>query len=153
MPELDFALLADYVRADGGVAHVIAGGIDTINAPAVPTGQNLGLLFRIVFTRNECGRPHRLEVFFQDEDGTRLAAISSEITPRWAEGQPAHWGTGVIGGFNFLVPLPRYGIYSFELMMNDNNLKTLHLRVVERVLPQELQVPDAQPLDEPPGEE
>lgn len=153
MPELDFALLADYVRADGGIGHVIAGGIDTINAPGVPTGQNIGLLFRVTFTRNECGRPHRLEVFFQDEDGTRLAAISSEVIPAWVEGQPAHWNTGVIGGFNFGVPLPRYGVYSFEILMNDNHLKTLHLRVVEAALPPGFEVPDAPPLDDSPGEE
>lgn len=153
MPELDFALLGDHVRAEGGIAHVIAAGIDTIYAPAVPTGQNVGLLFRVLFTRNECDRPHRLEVFFQDEDGTRLAAMSSAVTPVWIEGQPAHWKTGVIGGFNFGIPLPRYGIYSLEMIMNDSHLKTLHLRVVEPPLPEGFEIPDAPPLDEPPGEE
>jgi hypothetical protein len=153
MPELDFALLSDYVRAEAGIAHVIAAGIDTVRAPTVPTGQNLGLVFRILFSRTECGRPHRLEVIFQDEDGSRLAAISSAITPVWVEGQPAHWKTGVIGGFNIGVPLPRYGLYSFEFMMNDNLLKSLPLRVIETQLPEGFEIPDAPPLDEPPGEE
>jgi hypothetical protein len=153
MPELDFALLSDYVRAEGGIAHVIAGGIDTIWAPTVPTGQNIGLVFRVMFTRAECGRPHRLEVIFQDEDGSRLAQITSTVMPEWNDNQPPHWRTGLIGGLNFGVPLPRYGLYSFEMLMNDNQLKTLPLRVLERPLPEGFEVPDALPPDEPVGEE
>jgi hypothetical protein len=153
VPELDFALLSDYVRAEAGIAHIIAGGIDTINAPTVPTGQNLGLVFRLLFSRTECDRPHRVEVIFQDEDGARLAAISSVVTPSWIEGQPAHWKTGMIGGFNFGVPLPRFGLYSFEIMVNDNLVKSLPLRVVERTLPPGFEIPSVPPLDEPPAEE
>lgn len=153
MPELDFALLSDYVRTEGGIAHVIAAGIDTIHAPVTPTGQNLGLLFRILFSRTECGRPHRLEVIFQDEDGERLAAITQAVMPSWIESQPAHWKSGALGGLNIGVPLPRYGLYSFELMMNDTLLKSLPLRVVEAQLPFDLDVPDAPPSDLSPGEE
>lgn len=153
MPELDFALLGDYVRAEGGIAHVIAGGIDTIYAPVVPTGQNLGLLFRILFSRTECDRPHRLEVIFQDEDGARLTQISSAVTPVWSEGQPAHWKKGLLGGFNFGVPLPRYGLYSFEMMVNDNLLKSLPLRVVERAMPEGFEIPEAPPFPDEPNDE
>jgi hypothetical protein len=59
MPELDYALLCDYVRAERGVAHTIAAGIDTVHRPEVPTVANLGLLARVTFTRAECGRLHR----------------------------------------------------------------------------------------------
>lgn len=131
MPQLDYAFLADYVRAEGGVAHVIAAGIDTIHAPAVPTGSNIGLLFRIEFTRNECERPHRIEILFQGEDGQRLADLSTVVTPSWTDGLPVHWRQGFVGGLNFGIPLPRYGLYSFEIMVNDENRKTIHLRVVE----------------------
>jgi hypothetical protein len=40
VPTLDYALLCDYVRVEGGVAHVIAAGIDTIWKEEVPSGQN-----------------------------------------------------------------------------------------------------------------
>jgi len=43
VPELDYAVLCDYVRTEGGIAHVIAAGIDTIWAGEIPTGQNIGL--------------------------------------------------------------------------------------------------------------
>jgi hypothetical protein len=36
VPELDFALLSDYVRVEGGIAHVIAAGVDTVNTPTRP---------------------------------------------------------------------------------------------------------------------
>lgn len=135
MPELDFALLGDYVRVEGGLAHVIAAGIDTVNAAHVPTGHTVGLLFRVEFTQNECGRAHRLEVIFQDEDGQRLAHLTSVVAPEWKTGLPAHWKTGLIGGFNFGVPLPAYGVYAFEIMLNDSHVKTLKLRVIPRNRP------------------
>ena len=131
VPELDYALLGDYVRPDAsGVAHVIGAGIDTIPMREVPAGHNIGLLFRVEFTRQECGRPHRLEVVFQDIDGERLLHITSVITPDWIDDLPVGWNRGWLGGFNFGVPLPRFGVYSFEFLINDTNKKTLHLRVV-----------------------
>jgi hypothetical protein len=43
MPELDFAFMCDYARAEGALAHVIAAGIDTVQLPATPTGANFRL--------------------------------------------------------------------------------------------------------------
>jgi hypothetical protein len=88
VPEVDYALIGDYVRAEGGVAHVIGAGIDTVYAPQVPIGQNLGLLARFTFTRNECGRPHRIEIIFQDADGERLAQLVAPVEPEYPEGLP-----------------------------------------------------------------
>ena len=146
MPELDFALLSDYVRVEGGIAHVIAAGVDTVFAPSTPAGQNFGLLFRVAFSRTECGRPHRVEVIVMAEDGERLAQISTAVTPAWNDALPAHWSTRLLGGFNFGVPLPHYGLYSFEIMINDTLAKSLPLRVIE---------PPFEPPadDEAPGEE
>lgn len=39
MPELDYMVLADYVRQDGGVVHIMGAGVDTVFASAVPTVQ------------------------------------------------------------------------------------------------------------------
>ena len=130
MPELDYAVLGDYVRAEQGVAHVMAAGIDTIYAPSVPTGQNLGLAARFTFTRNECGRPHRIEIPFQGEDGDRLALLSVVVTPEWSPDLPIHWSKGGLVALNFAVPLPRYGLYSFEILVNDQSHKTMPLRVL-----------------------
>ncbi len=135
MPELDYAVLCDYVRAEGGLAHMIAAGIDTIFAPEVPAGQNLGFLMRIAFARTECGRPHRVEVIFQDEDGERLAEISGALSPQWQEGLPPGWRVGALLGLNIGIPLPRFGLYSFEVLVNDNQVKTIPLRVLQPEMP------------------
>lgn len=136
MPELDYALLCDYVRAEGGMAHVVAAGIDTIWAPEVPAGQNLGLLMRVAFARNECGRPHRIEVIFQGEDGERLAQIGGVVTPEWSSDLPPGWRVGALMGLNIGVPLPRYGLYAFEVLVNDSLVKSIPLRVLQREQPE-----------------
>ncbi len=129
MPELDFALLCDAVRVERGVAHILAAGIDSIYLSQVPGGQNVGIVCRFTFTRQECGRPHRLEVIFQDTDGARLSEISAVMTPPWIETQPAGWPTGVIMGLNLGLPLPHYGVYAFEILVNDSNKRSLNVRV------------------------
>ena len=129
MPDLDYALLADYVRTEGGLAHIIGAGIDRIWAPQVPTGQNVALLARFRFARAECGRPHRLEVIFQDADGERLAQMDAVVEPEWPEGTPLGWGTPGLLGLNIGVPLPVYGTYSFEVMLNDSLMKSIPLAV------------------------
>lgn len=132
MPDLDFALIADYVRADGGVAHMIGGGIDTVHAPAIPFGQNVGLLARLKLTPNECGRPHRVEVFFQDADGQRLAEITGTFSAEWSDDGTPGGKVGVLLAFNIVVPMPTHGLYSFELLVNDSSIKSIPLRVVPR---------------------
>jgi len=37
VPELDYMVLADYVRQDGGVIHIMGAGVDTVTAPVVPS--------------------------------------------------------------------------------------------------------------------
>ncbi len=145
MPELDYAMLADYVRGDPlGVAHAIAAGLDTIYAPQVPSGQNVGLLMRLTFSRNECGRPHRIEMIFQDADGQRLMVGQGVVTPEWIEGVPAGWRAGALFAINVGLPLPSYGEYSLELMIDDQELKTIPLRVIE---PLPGMLPEPQPPD------
>ena len=131
MPDLDYALLCDYVRAEQGIAHVIAASIDTVSTTDVPTGRNVGLLIRLTFTRYECGRPHRVEVIFQDIDGERIAHIQGVLTPEWREGLPVGWRTGALFALNIGVPLPREGVYGFEILVNDHHVKTIDLRVVK----------------------
>lgn len=130
MPELDYALLCEYVRTEAGIAHVIAAGIDTITAELVPTGRNVGLLANFRFTRNECDRPHRIEVIFQGEDGQHLARVEGIVTPTWNATLPVAWRQGAILGLNLGLPLPDYGEYALEIMANDSHMKTIQLRVV-----------------------
>lgn len=130
MPDLDLALIADYVSVEGGVAYVMRGCIDTVTSPDAPTARNVGLLFRVEFSRNECGRPHRIEVLFQGEDGERLMDLQTVISPEWDSTLPPHWKVKALAGLNFGIPLPRHGNYAFHVLLNDSEVKVIDLRVV-----------------------
>jgi hypothetical protein len=132
MPELDFAVVCDFVRADGGVAHVIGGGFEEITVDEVPAGHNMGLWARVLLARSECGRPHRLEVIFQDADGERLIELNGPIERDWLEGVPAGMKVGVGLAFNFGITLPTAGTYSLEILINDNLVKSIPLIVIAR---------------------
>src|SRR5689334_15548074 len=129
MPELDFAVVCDYVRAEGGVGHVIGGGFDTITLDEFPAGHKMRVWARVWLARSECGRPHRLELIFQNADGERLAEISGPIEREWNDGYPPGMKAGVGMAFNFGVPLPAPGLYSLEILLNDSLVKSIPLRV------------------------
>ena len=134
MPTLDYAVLCDHVRAEGGVAHIIAAGIDTISAAQVPVTHNMGIVVQLEFTRNECGRPHRIEAHLQGIDGDTIAQIQGAITPEWVEA-PVGWDTRAQVTMNVGILFPRYGEYAMEILVNDTSLKRINLRVVETAQP------------------
>lgn len=133
MPELDFALVCDFVRLESksSVANVVGGGIDTIIVEELPAGQSMGLWNRVLFTRSECDREHRFEVVAQDADGARLLEIRSLISPRWSSSLPAGWKVPISIAYNLAVPLPHIGDYSFEILLNDSSLKSIPFRVIQ----------------------
>lgn len=136
VPTLDFAVIADYVRSDGGVAHVLGGGFDTIHAPSVPVGRNIGIWARVLVARTECDREHDFEVIVQTEDGERVAEVAASFATEWPEGHPVAWPVGMGIALNLGVPLPRFGLYGVEILVNDNQLKSIPLRVIEQAPPE-----------------
>lgn len=130
MPELDYAILCEYVRDEGGLSHILAAGIDTIHVKELPAGHNMAVALRVLFTRSECGRPHRFEMFIQTEDGDRIAAINATITPEWSEELPVHWYKGAQQGLKFGVLLPETGNYSIDILVDDDHKKTIPFRVL-----------------------
>lgn len=122
MPELDYAILADHVRAEGGLGYVIAGGIDRVILASVPSGLQAGLLMRFSLTAAERNRPHRVELIFQDEDGVRLVQLNTVVEP----GDAAK----AVVALNFGLPIPRYGWYSLEVVINDSSKKSIALEAV-----------------------
>jgi hypothetical protein len=137
MLELEYMVLADYVRQDGGVIHIMGAGVDTVWAPAVPTLQPFGIALRISFAPTEpVGEPHRLAVSFVGPDQRVLDAQASFLTPAPPEGVPEHWRTGMGVALQIAVPLPAYGDYSCELDIDDGAItKAFEFRVVPRQSP------------------
>ena len=130
MPEIDYAFLCDHARVEGGLGYVIAAGVDTLYVPEVPSGANIALLMRVSFTRNECDRPHRIEVIIQDTDGARIGVINGTATPQWIPDLPPGWRVGTMTAFNMGLPLPHYGEYSIEILVNDGNARSIDFRVI-----------------------
>jgi hypothetical protein len=132
VPELDYMVLADYVRQDHGFVHIMGAGVDTVTAPAVPTVQPFGVALRISFdTTEQPGEEHHLTVSFIGPDTPILDANTEFVTPPRPSGVPEHWRTGLNVALQIAVPLPQYGDYSCELNIDDGSIvKSYEFRVV-----------------------
>src|SRR5579863_2181368 len=132
MPELDYMVLADYVRQDGGVIHIMGAGVDTVIAPSIPTVQPFGVALRIAFdTTEQVGDEHHFTVSFIGPDRRLLDARASFVTPPRPVGVPEHWKTGVGVAIQVPVPLPQYGDYSCDVSIDDGpSLKSYDFRVI-----------------------
>lgn len=124
MPELDYMVLADYVRQDGGVIHIMGAGVDTVLAPVVPMVQPLGVALRISFgTEEPAGEVHRLTLRFSGPDQPVFTADARFVTPERPPNVPVHWRTAQGVALQVPVPLPRYGDYSCEVDIDDGTAR------------------------------
>jgi hypothetical protein len=130
--ELDYMVLADYVREDGGVVHILGAGIDTVVAPTVPAVQPFGVALRITFdSTEEPGERHQVQLTYIGPDHRVLDATASFITPPMRPGVPEHWRRSLGMAVQIAVPLPHYGDYSCELSIDDGAItKSYEFRVV-----------------------
>jgi len=84
MPALDYVLLADYVREDGGTIHIMAAGLDTFTIPAaaLPAAVPVGLAARVTFsTQDPVGEMNQFIFTFAGPDGSLLTATQHFETP------------------------------------------------------------------------
>ncbi|HEX4829587.1 MAG TPA: hypothetical protein VH478_00655 [Trebonia sp.] len=134
MPELDYMVLADYVRQDNGVIHIMGAGIDTITAPTVPTVVPLGIALKLSFdTTERPGEVHQLTVAFIGADKPVMDASATFTTPPRPPHLPEHWKTGLGVALQIPVPLPQYGDYSCELSVDGDLItKSYEFRVIHR---------------------
>jgi hypothetical protein len=133
MPELDYMVLADYVRQDGGgVIHIMGAGVDTVMARSVPAAQPFGIALRLSFDTTEpVGEQHQLTLAFQDPDQPVVDMRAQFITPPQPPGVPEHWRTSLGIALQITVPIPRYGDYSFELDIDNGAItRSIDVRVI-----------------------
>ena len=133
MPTLDYMILCDYVHLDNsnGKLYILGAGIDQIMAVKTPTSHNAGLALRLLLTSAEVDRKHPIEVIFQDEDGNRLIEITTSVTATRPPGVPPGAPVGAQAALNLGLPLPKLGTYSLVLIVNNAELKSIPLRVVQ----------------------
>jgi len=132
MPELDYMVLADYVRQDNGVIHIMGAGVDTITTTAVPTAVTLGVALRMSFDTTELpGEDHSLKVSFIGPDKPVLDVSAAFVTPPRPADVPEHWRTGLGLALQIPVPLAQYGDYSCTLSIDgDSIVKSNEFRVI-----------------------
>src|SRR5580692_8912015 len=137
MPELDYVLLADYVRQDAsGTVHIMAAGLDTftVRAAALPTAMPVGIAARVTFSaQDEVGALNQLNLVYSGPPGDLLTASQQFPTPPPVPGVPQHWRTAVGVAIRLLLPMPVHGNYSLQVMLNDDPRlsHTLDLRAIE----------------------
>jgi hypothetical protein len=119
MPQLDYVVLAEYVRQDGGTIHIMGAGIDTLFVPQPPAAVQVGIASRITFDSTEAaGEQHRLNIVLQGPDGPLMDVSRHFETPPRPAGVPEHWQTALGLAIRLPLLLPSYGDYSLELIID-----------------------------------
>jgi hypothetical protein len=82
MPELEYLLLADYVRQDCGFTHIMGAGIDTITIDqrtppgVIPVSAVACVSFG---SRDEAGAEHEITLIFQGPGGDELLTVAQRF--------------------------------------------------------------------------
>jgi hypothetical protein len=131
MPELDFMIISDYVRAESGVLHMIAAGFDTITTRTMPATRSVGIGLSLKLLRSETTEHHTLRLIFHDTGGARIAEIGADLPARSeVRNVPPGRKVGIVAALNMSLPLPAYGDYSLELLVDGNSKKEIPIHVV-----------------------
>ncbi|MGH7764429.1 MAG: DUF6941 family protein [Candidatus Dormibacteraceae bacterium] len=133
---LDWALLASAAEAPpNGLVYILGAGIDTLTRDQFPTGFGGSLVIRLLTTRLETERAHKLEVHCSDEDG--MAVLPQPIILTLPSRQvpadyPHGWDLASSIVINLAgVPIPHSGFYNFEILVDDQQVRSLPFRVLK----------------------
>jgi hypothetical protein len=134
MPQIEYLLLAEYIRQDAGMTHIMSAGIDTFTIPEgrLPARAPVGVLARIAFdSRDQVGAEHEVSLIFHGPENSELLRVTQSLpTPRPQPGLPEHWRTRTNLIFRLALPIPSYGgDYRLEVIMDDDPRLSLSLDV------------------------
>lgn len=133
---LDWALLANAAEAPpNGLVYILGAGFDTLHRDSYPTPFGAVLVLRVLAARLEAERPHKLEVHCVDEDGQPVLPqpIVLNLAPRQVPADFPHgWELPANIVINLAgVPIKQPGFYNFEIMIDDQQVRTLPFRAVK----------------------
>lgn len=122
MPEIDYVVLADYVRQDAGMTHIMGAGIDTFYIPeGRPAAVPVGVVARFSFdSRDPIGAEHDINLVFQGSGGDLLTIGQRFPRPAPPPGVPDHWRTTVSIAFRLMLPIPEHGNYTLRVKLDDD---------------------------------
>jgi hypothetical protein len=98
----------------------------------VPTARPVGIAIRFKFdSTEEVGIEHPLRLDFQGEDRVLLSLRGTLPSPPHPVDTPVHWKRGTNLVFQLTVPIPSYGDYSFDLVLDEDPVGSIDIRVVQ----------------------
>jgi uncharacterized protein DUF6941 len=133
---LDWALLANAAEAPpNGLVYILGAGFDTLIRDQFPTPFGGVVVLRLQTTRLETERAHKLEVHCTDEDGRPvlpqpivLNLPARHVPPDYPQG----WDLSASIVINLTsIPIERPGFYNFEILIDDQQVRTLPFRAVK----------------------
>ena len=133
---VDYAFLAEGAESVNGKIYIVGGGFDTIWTEKVPIiYPKLSFVLKIIFDAAEIGRSHKLEIQIIDEDGGNVATVGGDLTiHKKSPDLPKGWEQGITSVLNFVnLKFSKIGSYSFNIVVNNSSLKSIPLRIAQRV--------------------
>ena len=133
---LDWALLANAADAPpSGLVYILGAGFDTLVRAEFPTPFAGVIVLRLLTTRLETERSHKVEVHGTDEDGNPVLPqpIVLNLPARQVPHDYPHgWDVAASIVINLAsVPIERPGFYNFEILIDDQQVRTLPFRAVK----------------------
>ena len=134
--KLDWALLANAAEAPpNGLVYILGAGFDTLIRDQYPTPFGGVIVLRLRTTRLETERPHKVEVHFTDEDGKAFVPqpIVVHLAARTVPPDyPVGWDLSTNIVVNLAtVAIEKPGFYNFEILIDDQQVRTLSFRAVK----------------------
>lgn len=156
--EVDFALLSDRADIVNGKLYMIGGAFDTIFSPQAPVKyQSMTLAMRFMFSATELNQAYKIEVRLIDDDGKKIISIPGQIVVKENPGTSQGYKTSVLTAINFFnTQFPKFGDYSFDIFVGERCVKSVSLRLIQRMPQNPPPVPPITPevsMPEPPKEE
>jgi hypothetical protein len=133
---LDWALLANAAEGPpNGLVYILGVGIDTLWREQFPAPFGGAMVLRLLSSRLESERPHKVEVHCSDEDGNPVLQqpVVLNLPPRTVHAEhPQGWDLAANIVINLSgVALPKPGFYRFEILVDDQQVRTLPFRAVQ----------------------
>jgi len=133
---LDWALLANAAESPpNGLVYILGAGIDTLWREQFPAPFGGAMVLRVLSSRLESERQHKVEVHCSDEDGKAVLQqpVVLGLPPRTVHSDhPPGWDLAANIVINLAgVPIPKPGLYRFEILIDDQQVRTLPFRAVQ----------------------
>jgi hypothetical protein len=133
---LDWALLANAAESPpNGLVYILGAGIDTLWREEFPAPFGGAMVLRVMSSRIESERAHKVEVHCSDEDGKAVLPqpVVLSLPARTVHSDHPHgWDLAANIVINLAaVPIPQPGFYRFEILIDDQQVRTLPFRAVQ----------------------